>query len=67
MGIIVEQTSLIPPGVHRLGDDMVNFYIVEEQRACADRQRTPRPLQNCQIWATSDLIGVGSTSEHIGG
>jgi hypothetical protein len=30
MGIIVEQTSLIPPGVHRLGDDMVNFYIVEE-------------------------------------
>ena len=30
MGIIVEQTSLTPPAVHRLGDDMVNFYIVEE-------------------------------------
>ena len=30
MGITVEQTSLIPPGVHRLGDDMINFYIVEE-------------------------------------
>ena len=30
MGIIVEQTSLSPPAVHRLGDDMVNFYIVEE-------------------------------------
>jgi glyoxylase-like metal-dependent hydrolase (beta-lactamase superfamily II) len=30
MGIIVEQTTLIPPAVHRLGDDMVNFYLVEE-------------------------------------
>jgi glyoxylase-like metal-dependent hydrolase (beta-lactamase superfamily II) len=30
MGIIVEQTSLTPPAVHRLGDNMVNFYIVEE-------------------------------------
>jgi glyoxylase-like metal-dependent hydrolase (beta-lactamase superfamily II) len=30
MGIIVEQTPLIPRAVHRLGDDMVNFYIVEE-------------------------------------
>ncbi len=30
MGIIVEQTPLIPPAVHRLGDDMVNFYLVEE-------------------------------------
>jgi glyoxylase-like metal-dependent hydrolase (beta-lactamase superfamily II) len=30
MGIIVERTSLTPPAVHRLGDDMVNFYIVEE-------------------------------------
>jgi glyoxylase-like metal-dependent hydrolase (beta-lactamase superfamily II) len=26
----VEQASLTPPAVHRLGDDMVNFYIVEE-------------------------------------
>jgi hypothetical protein len=26
----MEQTSLIPSGVHRLGDDMVNFYIVGE-------------------------------------
>jgi glyoxylase-like metal-dependent hydrolase (beta-lactamase superfamily II) len=30
MGIIVEQTPLIPRAIHRLGDDMVNFYIVEE-------------------------------------
>jgi glyoxylase-like metal-dependent hydrolase (beta-lactamase superfamily II) len=30
MGVIVEQTPLTPPAVHRLGDDMVNFYIVEE-------------------------------------
>src|SRR5258708_4798755 len=30
MGVIVEQTSLTPPAAHRLGDDMVNFYIVEE-------------------------------------
>ena len=26
----MEQTSLIPPAVHRLGDGMVNFYLVEE-------------------------------------
>ena len=26
----MERTSLIPPAVHRLGDDMVNFYLVEE-------------------------------------
>jgi len=30
MGIIVEQTPLTSSAVHRLGDDMVNFYIVEE-------------------------------------
>ena len=30
MGIIVEQPPLTPPAVHRLGDDTVNFYIVEE-------------------------------------
>jgi glyoxylase-like metal-dependent hydrolase (beta-lactamase superfamily II) len=30
MGTIVQQTPVIPPAVHRLGDDVVNFYLIEE-------------------------------------